>query len=838
MNSSAWQFDILRQSGWDLWVGVCLLAVFAQVFYAVAGKLWRNRQGQLGLMLTLISVVGSAWVLLNPAWRTPTVGLFWTFFVLALLSATVYLNLKSQLGGLHAGLLLGLRLTALGLLVPMLFEPVIRFVSRPKPQKPLVVLVDTSASMSVPDVQNGPTRLQSVWQALRPRLAELQAHFVPSYGVFSNSEKAIGKPEELATMVADGPSTDLVGALRAVLTQQTRSDAAVLLISDGIDNTSANVLEAVRGTQRPIHTVWVGSQQTEPATLANIAVENVEATEDLIVGRPSNLRITVRSTALANRLVEVKMAAIDAAGKTTGAISTQKLVLQPLAEGQTVDMSYQAAAAGIQRLAVWVDPIPGERSTVDNRQEFQGLALDPRIKVLYLEGRARPEYRDLNRALARDSNIELASLLRIQNERFAAAGTVDGHPIAQIPATGDEWNKFDVIILGDLDSQFLSSDQQQQIERAVAEGKGLLMIGGQNSFGPGGYGDTPVERALPVFAGTRQAAQEKTPLVPQLTSEGLTHPAMEGMEEWFGGPGKPPSKQLPPLLGYVVVPKAKSGAAVLLRDAAKAGGGQGPIILAVQNYGKGRSAAFTADTTYRWYLPLRGMGQDSPYNRFWGQLVRWLGGADVRNRQRGAGLEALLNKNRYRLGENVVVRAMVRDERGDATRYAQVQLLLRPAGGAEPKQIPLQPVEAHSGMYQAIIEHPEKGDWTMELTANREGKELGRQPLAFTVIPPADEMLKLAANPQLLSEISQASGGFHYSLSQLPQLIEQLIRTDTASAQARQQSVPLANLFRVIPSLFGHVPHWEQRYDLPMQGALALLILAGEWILRRKWQLP
>ena len=100
--------------------------------------------------------------------------------------------------------------------------------------------------------------------------------------------------------------------------------------------------------------------------------------------------------------------------------------------GQTVDLPFKPAKTGVQKLAIWVDPVPGERSTVDNRQELQGLAIDPRIKVLYVEGRARPEYRELNRALARDTNIELASLLRIQAERFAASGNVDGEPFKQL----------------------------------------------------------------------------------------------------------------------------------------------------------------------------------------------------------------------------------------------------------------------------------------------------------------------------------------------------------------------------------------------------------------------
>src|SRR5437764_11397879 len=116
-------------------------------------------------------------------------------------------------------------------------------------------------------------------------------------------------------------------------------------------------------------------------------------------------------------------------------MKSERLVLQPTPEGQTVQLAYKPGIVGVHKLAVWVDPVPGERSTVDNRQELQILGIDPRIRVIYIEGRARPEYRELSRALARDPNVELATLLRIQQERFAASGTVDGTPFKQMPTT-------------------------------------------------------------------------------------------------------------------------------------------------------------------------------------------------------------------------------------------------------------------------------------------------------------------------------------------------------------------------------------------------------------------
>ena len=185
-------------------------------------------------------------------------------------------------------------------------------------------------------------------------------------------------------------------------------------------------------------------------------------------------------------------------------------------------------------------------------------------------------------------------------------------------------------------------------------------------------------------------------------------------------------------------PNPKAAAQILLIHPDRLGpDGKPQIVLAVQRYGQGRSAAFTADTTYLWYLPLRGMGQDSPYNRFWGQIVRWLAGEDVRNRQHGAGIEGLLNKTIYQLGENIQVRAMVRDDKGDATAYATVNLTLKKIGDSGPgRKIPLTRSEARTGLYEVTLANPDKGDYVIELSASKDTKELGKQELKFSVIAP------------------------------------------------------------------------------------------------------
>jgi uncharacterized membrane protein len=492
----------------------------------------------------------------------------------------------------------------------------------------------------------------------------------------------------------------------------------------------------------------------------------------------------------------------------------------------------------VHRIAVWVDPVPGERSTVDNRQEFQGLAIDPNIKVLYIEGRARLEYKFLNKLFSADPNVEWSTYLQVTPRSKADIhGTIDGAAFTALPNSPEGWRKLDVIIIGDVPATFFSRAQQQNIEQAVLNGSALLMIGGENTLGPGGYQGTAMEKALPVLVGPSTMPQEKAEFVPRLTAEGAVHPAMEGLTDYFGTEDKPGVKEIPPLRGNVIVAGPKTGAQVLLVHKDKLAPDNKPeILLAVQRYGKGRSAVFSGDTTYLWTLEMYGKGQDSPYNKLWAQLIRWLAGADVRNRQKGAGVEGLLNKTVFQLGENVRIRAMVRDDHGDATHFAQVNLKLKQIGSKDEQSFSLNPVENHNGMYDLTIPHPDKGEWTAELSATKDGKPLGQQALKFTVIPPADEMLKLAANPQLLASIADATRGSHRELSGFPQLLDELIRTDRTPAD-REKSVNLSNFARVFMGAIGREPAWDKNVDLPMQGGLTVLILALEWILRRRWQL-
>ena len=69
----------------------------------------------------------------------------------------------------------------------------------------------------------------------------------------------------------------------------------------------------------------------------------------------------------------------------------------------------------------------------------------------------------------------------------------------QLPTTLSHFLEYESIVFNNIPATLISEAQMMVIEEAVNEfGKGFIMLGGENSFGLGGYFKTPIERLLPV----------------------------------------------------------------------------------------------------------------------------------------------------------------------------------------------------------------------------------------------------------------------------------------------------------------------------------------------------
>src|SRR6185436_13462890 len=133
-------------------------------------------------------------------------------------------------------------------LVVLLNPTWVRPIPPPAGKPLLTILVDESASMATPDVQGGGTRYQGASDLAASVAKKLEGEFEVRVKGFADGISARGIAE-LPQRKPEGKGTNLAGAVGAALEEDRPRGQAVLLLSDGIQNTGGNasdVLDAVR----------------------------------------------------------------------------------------------------------------------------------------------------------------------------------------------------------------------------------------------------------------------------------------------------------------------------------------------------------------------------------------------------------------------------------------------------------------------------------------------------------------------------------------------------------------------------------------------------------------
>ncbi len=318
----------------------------------------------------------------------------------------------------------------------------------------------------------------------------------------------------------------------------------------------------------------------------------------------------------------------------------------------------------------------------NNQRSAVATVTEAGIRVLYIEGTVRPEFGAVvGRFLAKDPDLEFCAMYQSRPNVFQQRTNMAHPPRAAIPTDQETIDKFDVFILGDIDSSYFRPQQQEMLVKRIRAGAGLLMLGGYHSLGPGGYQGTPLGNVLPVALGNRDVGQLTDSFLPLLTPDGIHHPIFANIDGFFPTPqGPPKTGGLPPLDGCTHVGPARPGATVLAT--APAAAAKMPVLV-VQPLDHGRTAVFAGDTTRKWQQGPRALNQDSPFLRFWGQTVRWLAGRNA-NVETQAGIVASADKVYYEPGEPIRLSAIVRDKEGQGASHARVVATVRgPTGRVE-----------------------------------------------------------------------------------------------------------------------------------------------------------
>jgi len=455
-------------------------------------------------------------------------------------------------------------------------------------------------------------------------------------------------------------------------------------------------------------------------------------------------------------------------------------------------------------LAVYRAEVPvaeGETVTENNAREFTVEIQDDRLPVLYAEGSPRLEYRFLRRALFRDPNFRVVGLLRLASDRFYVQGADESEKwlTEGFPRTPEHLFGFQAVILGDVEAAMFTPEQLALLEEFVkTRGGGLLMLGGVNSFGLGGYAGTPVARLLPVRVGAGDAAYSDETLQAQPTAEALAHPVMQLL------PDPEQNRRLwssvPDLIGITPVSGVKPDAALLLADRRA-----GRPVFAVQNYGAGRVGAFTSGGSWYWQVSMP--ASDETHERFWKQVIRWLvlGARDHLTVETDAEIYARLSP--------VLIRATVLHQDLRPNNDAEVAASVRdPLGNTT--DIPLEWTLSEEGVYECTYTPETEGNY--EVSVRVEAAKTDKAVTGFLVSEPVQEFSDAGLKREALEAAARLTGGAYFG-------------TDEAAALAQRVRQDVRALQRS-GRVGGRSPIW----DMPLLFLLLIGLMVAEWVIRRR----
>jgi uncharacterized membrane protein len=362
---------------------------------------------------------------------------------------------------------LALRCLSLAVLVGALSRPTIpRWVD----QLNVLFLLDVSDSISLAARENAYRFVAQAATAMQP---SDQAGLIVfgSEAVVDQPLKNTPKIDRPQAKVA-ARGTNLAQALQLALATAPPGHAnRFVLLTDGRQNAgnAVAVAQAARDAGVDIHYV--------PAVLTlsqEVTVDSMVLPQEVKFGEPFQAKVVAWSQS-------------DAQGRLSLFRNGEFLGSQVvrLAAGKNVytyRQSLERSGIHVYQAAIEVD---GDTIEENNRA----------VGTVVVRGRPQVLLADKDPAQAQS----LASALRTQY--------IDVQVIApeSLPKDTAGFEKYDGVVLSNVSSLKLSKKQMESIREYVRDkGGGLVMVGGEDSFGLGGYYRTPVEEALPVTMEVKQ----------------------------------------------------------------------------------------------------------------------------------------------------------------------------------------------------------------------------------------------------------------------------------------------------------------------------------------------
>lgn len=680
-----------------------------------------------------------------------------------------------------------LRGAALLLVVFALLQPVLTLVLPDSGDPDLVLLVDTSASMGLPDGDGPETRAEAALRIVHDLESRLGDRFRIHRYAFSDSPVPL--PEGHVPQPAG--NTGIGTALEELRGHAgSRPMNGVILLSDGVNTVGRDPVRLAAASTVPVFTVAFGPESPPD----DLEIRTVRANPTAFAGEPMPIRAVLSSSGLSGKKVRI------VAEQEGRLLDAKEIELPGDGLEQEISLEVTPVSPGLNLYEVRVEGSVDQVPENDLRQVAVEV-LERKTQILIISNRLDWDFAFMRRTLEADTTLSYSYLVRTAEDHLDSFGTLGRE---RWPASRGDLRDYAAVMLTGFDEAGPPPETRSALAEFVRQGGGLFLLGGPDRQG-GWTEHGDLRHVLPGRVGALRAVPGRLAPV-SVTMDGQRHPATavhanpaETAHLW---------STLPPVWnmggGLEVSPQART-----LLEYRPSSGPRMPM-LAASFHERGKTAWLHGQGIWRWGFTSAGVAAAADvYRPFLLGLVRWLAEPAVRDQ-----FQAAPAKRVYQNGEPVAFLAGLWDEafrpvsgarirvevESDADSASVLRMELRP--GTEPGRYdaegPALPPGAYT--YQAEALDP-SGNRMADRAAGR-----------FWVETMGPEYSRTWADRQTLARIAEESGGISVEAS------------------------ALEPLFAMIPDAVRRTGRIAERdiWNDWILFAAFILVLSVEWFLRRR----
>jgi hypothetical protein len=751
--------------------------------------------------------VSTSGLVFDPILPAPVIVLLGA--LLLFFTVQVYWRVGKSVGNWRNLTLLFFRVAGSALVMLLLLQPSRREVL-PPPTKDRVTLIglDTSLSMKQRDAGNE-SRFDAAKNLLQASgvTAQNGTPADPRLRLFGFDEDARPLPRSILDLVPTGKTTFFHKSINTMLSTPAGDEAvnAVILLTDGHDFEMVNPVKtgmAAHNREAPIYAVALGKQ----GSVRDVAVRITGYQPYCYVKQKAHIDATLRLIGCELEDLTVQLL------RQGQVVQTKRVNAQQLQE-LPVEFEVAEPVVGQYEYEVHVQPLANEVDTANNSAITYLNVIDQQVRVLLLEGDPYWDTTFLQRSLMRDDKFDVDALIRYGANHLRAIRKTPGTGELRLPETLDQLATYDIVILG------RSVDSLPDSPRPNSSGQFALQSAGQSASGQPSLPDL-LDQYVKDRGGTvifsRGRAFQNPPagdLEPVLwsdksrehvhldvTAEGRGLSPFQVLTEGAGG-----LDTLPDLVDVKIPQETQPLTSVFAVASGRDDATPDPAIVQ-RHYGQGQVVSIGVDGLWRWSLNAKVESANSPFDRFWDQMILWLlAGRDfIPNRQfsfRPSSANVLLGENVYfhlalRQPDPKVKSVPVTIYFGD-TEAGRTTLAPAPASNV---RLTAEFLPERTGRYRAVVKLP---DGTT-------------QESRFIVFTENLEETEVATDTLYLRQLCEASGGRLIEPGELPKLLKEL------SNEKSDQT----------PNIIVR-PAWNQAWVFYLAG----LLFGLDWFLRRRWGL-